>query len=73
MGQGNDSQETTSESMRSQSEWNCVNECAFLRALTEVSRSHNIGIAGNAVLFVMEADDDERIYRCSDSGNLEFS
>lgn len=35
---------------------------AFLGALTEISRQHKIGIAGDPVLFCLEDEDLDRIY-----------
>jgi len=44
----------------------------FLEGLTELSRKHKIGIAGQPVLFIMDDDDSDRTYDADDDSNLRF-
>lgn len=44
----------------------------FVSALTELSRTHGIGIAGKPVLFLMESDDFDRYYKFDDESGLSF-
>ena len=44
----------------------------FLDGLTELSRRHSLGIAGQPVLFVMKDDDYDRTYTADDESNLIF-
>ena len=50
-------------------------QCAerrFLSELTALSRKYRLGIAGGAVVFLMEWDDDERVYTCDGESKLAF-
>lgn len=44
----------------------------FLDGLTELSRRHNLGIAGQPILFVMQNADYDRSYSTDDESNLTF-
>lgn len=44
----------------------------FLAELTELSRKHGLGITGEAVLFVMEYDDNPHAYHMDDESRLAF-
>ncbi len=43
---------------------------AFTRELTEVSRKHGIGIAGEPDLFVFEPEDYAAVYHCDSESRL---
>jgi len=45
---------------------------AFAQELTELSRKHGIGIAGQATLFVMEDEDHRLSYEVDEESNLRF-
>lgn len=47
-------------------------EREFLAELTALSQKYRLGIAGDAVIFIMEFDDDERVYSCDDQSKLFF-
>ena len=44
----------------------------FLTELTELSRKYRFGITGDALVFDMEWDDDQRTYTCDDNSKLIF-
>ena len=44
----------------------------FLEELTRLSLRHGVGIAGKPILFMMESDDYERLYKIDDGSNLAF-
>ncbi len=46
---------------------------AFLEELASISKKFGVGIAGNPILFLMEADDYDRIYQSDAESRLEFS
>lgn len=43
---------------------------AFIEALTELSRVHNIAITGTPIVFVMEPIDHLLVYQVDDDSNL---
>lgn len=47
-------------------------EYRFLAELTALSQKYRLGIAGDAVLFIMEWDDDERVYTSDGESKLFF-
>ena len=44
----------------------------FMEALTELSRQHRIGVAGQPLLFLMERDDLYRTYKIDSESRLFF-
>ena len=47
-------------------------ETAFLGELTLLSRKYRRGIAGDALIFIMEWDDDERVYASDSESRLSY-
>lgn len=47
-------------------------ERQFLTEMSALSRKYGLGITGDASVFIMEWDDDERVYRCDSEGKLSF-
>jgi hypothetical protein len=46
---------------------------AFLNDLTAVCHKHGIGLAQSATMFLLECDDDERRWRETNNGLIEFT
>ncbi|WP_158092921.1 hypothetical protein [Acetobacter sp. DsW_059] len=42
----------------------------FLSALTDLCNQHGVGITENAVLFLMEREDYDSVYRLTEQGSL---
>jgi len=47
-------------------------ERRFLSKLTALSQKYRLGISGDALLFLMEWDDDQRVYTCDGESRLFF-
>ncbi len=61
-----------SDQIKTQSELDREKECRFLAELTALSQKYRLGIAGDAVLFIMEWDDDGRVYTSNGESELFF-
>ena len=60
------------ETAASQSRKQSDAEVKFLAELTALSQKYRLGITGDALLFLMEWDDDERTYTCDSESKLFF-
>ena len=67
-----DNQEAISDQIKTQSELDHEKERRFLDELTTLSQKFRLGIAGDAVLFIMEWDDDRRVYSSNSESRLFF-
>ena len=53
-------------------QWDEGAEHRFLSELTALSQKYRFGIGGDALVFMMEWDDDGRVYTCDSESRLFF-